>query len=128
MSKVSDAPERPKHGPQVRGHGPGAMGPQEKAINFLPSLKRLLGTLRPERTKIILVVALTVVAVFGVLAVAATSTGWALLGLTMLVLLGPACARVVGGVNGRDLIAVLRDSALAELVCALGLLVGLVIG
>nr|WP_282004937.1 ABC transporter ATP-binding protein [Propioniciclava sinopodophylli] len=38
------------------------MGPQEKAINFLPSLKRLLGTLRPERTKIILVVALTVVA------------------------------------------------------------------
>ena len=62
MSKVSDAPERPKHGPQVRGHGPGAMGPQEKAINFLPSLKRLLGTLRPERTRIILVVALTVVA------------------------------------------------------------------
>ena len=60
--KVEDAPERPKHGPQVRGHGPGSMGPQEKAINFLPSLKRLLGTLRPERTKIIAVIALTVVA------------------------------------------------------------------
>jgi 1,4-dihydroxy-2-naphthoate octaprenyltransferase len=63
-----------------------------------------------------------------VLAVAATSTWWALLGLVMLVLLGPACARVLGGAHGRDLIAVLRDSALAELVCALGLLVGLVLG
>jgi 1,4-dihydroxy-2-naphthoate octaprenyltransferase len=90
--------------------------------------KRTLATRFGDRGTRWFFVALTVVAVFGVLAVAATSTGWALLGLTMLVLLGPACARVVGGVNGRDLIAVLRDSALAELVCALGLLVGLVIG
>ena len=45
--RVTDAPERPKHGPQVRGHGPGAQGPVEKAINFGPSLRRLLGRLRP---------------------------------------------------------------------------------
>ena len=45
---MTDAPERPKHGPQVRGHGPmGGMRDQEKAINFGPSLRRLLGTLRP---------------------------------------------------------------------------------
>ena len=59
--RVTQAPERPKHGPQTRGHGPMAMGPQEKAINFGPSLRRLLATLRPERTLIWLVVALTVV-------------------------------------------------------------------
>ena len=90
--------------------------------------KRTLATRLGDRGTRWFFVGLTVVAVFGVLAVAATSTWWALLGLTMLVLLGPACARVVGGVNGRDLIAVLRDSALAELICALGLLIGLVIG
>ena len=49
----SDAPkvanERPKFGPQGRSHGP--MGPMgaaaEKAVSFGPSLKRLLGNLRP---------------------------------------------------------------------------------
>ena len=63
-AKVTAAPERPKHGPQVRGHGPGSHlgGPQEKAINFLPSLKRLLGSLRPERTKIWWVIVLTIAA------------------------------------------------------------------
>ena len=62
--KVTDAPERPKHGPQVRGHGPmGGMGVQEKAINFGPSLRRLLGTLRPERPRIIAVMVLTSIAV-----------------------------------------------------------------
>lgn len=63
MSRVTDAPERPKHGPQVRGHGPGAQSPAEKAINFGPSLRRLLGQLRTEHVLIWVVVALTVVAV-----------------------------------------------------------------
>ncbi len=61
--RVTDAPERPKHGPQFRGHGPGAQGPVEKAINFGPSLRRLLGRLRPERGKIVVVFVLTIVAV-----------------------------------------------------------------
>ncbi len=60
--KVTQAPERPKHGPQTRGHGPMAVGPTEKAITFLPSLKRLLRMLRPERALIAAVVGLTVVA------------------------------------------------------------------
>ena len=61
--RVTDAPERPKHGPQVRGHGPMASGPTEKAINFGPSLRRLLTMLRPERPLILVVVALTAVSV-----------------------------------------------------------------
>ncbi len=61
--KVTEAPERPKHGPQVRGHGPMAHGPAEKAISFGPSLRRLLATLRPERSLIWVVVALTGVSV-----------------------------------------------------------------
>ncbi len=61
--RVTDAPERPKHGPQVRGHGPMSQGPVEKAINFGPSLRRLLGRLRPERLRIGAVVILTAVAV-----------------------------------------------------------------
>ena len=90
--------------------------------------KRTLATRLGDRGTRWFFVVLTVVAAFGVLAVAATSTGWALLGLAMLALMGPACARVVGGASGRDLIAVLRDAGLAELLCALGLLIGLAIG
>lgn len=63
--RVTEAAERPRHGPQVRGHGPMSQGPNEKAINFGPSLRRLLGTLRPEMPRIWLVMILTVVAVLG---------------------------------------------------------------
>ncbi len=90
--------------------------------------KRTLATRLGDRGTRWFFVVLTVVATFGVLAVAATSTWWALLGLAMLALLGPACTRVVGGADGRDLIAVLRNAGLAELVCALGLLLGLAVG
>lgn len=90
--------------------------------------KRTLATRLGDRGTRWFFVVLTVVAVFGVLAVAATSTAWALLGLAMLVLLGPSCARVVGGAAGRDLIAVLRNAGLAELACAAGLLIGLAVG
>jgi ATP-binding cassette subfamily B protein len=57
------ANERPKYAPQHRGPGPmhGA-GTGEKAVSFVPSMKRLLGHLRPELTGIIAVVAMTIVA------------------------------------------------------------------
>ena len=62
--RVVDAPERPKNGPQQRGHGPmGQQGPSEKAINFGPSLRRLLGNLRPEMPRIVVVTVLTAAAV-----------------------------------------------------------------
>lgn len=67
------------------------------------------------------------VAALGVLGVALTSSWWALLGWLMLVaLLGPA-REVARGVTGRALIPVLKQTGLAQLACALGLFVGLVI-
>jgi ATP-binding cassette subfamily B protein len=61
------ANERPKYGPQRRGRGPmgGHMGggAGEKAINFLPSLKRLVGYLGPQKVAVSIVI---VVAAIGV--------------------------------------------------------------
>jgi ATP-binding cassette, subfamily B, multidrug efflux pump len=59
------APERPKYGPPSTGGGRmwGQARPVEKSLNFLPSLRRLLGHLAPERLILILVVALAVVAI-----------------------------------------------------------------
>ncbi|MBN9105814.1 MAG: ABC transporter ATP-binding protein [Propionibacteriaceae bacterium] len=58
------ANERPKYAPQHRGPGPmghGA-GTGEKAVSFVPSMKRLLGHLRPELVGIIAVIVMTLVA------------------------------------------------------------------
>ncbi len=61
--RVVDAPDRPTPGPHPRGHGPmGQQGPSEKAINFGPSLRRLLGNLRPEMPRIVVVTVLTAAA------------------------------------------------------------------
>ncbi|GAB3760004.1 ABC transporter ATP-binding protein [Yimella radicis] len=50
--------------PMRRGHGPSmGIGMAEKTMNFKGSSKRLLGRLRPHRLTLILVLALTVVAV-----------------------------------------------------------------
>ena len=52
------ANERPKFGPGAR-RGPGGGGPGghmvagEKAVNFLPSVKRLMGNLRPVRALVV---------------------------------------------------------------------------
>ena len=59
------APERPKYGPTAGGGRMWGQGrPVEKSLNFLPSLKRLLGHLAPERMILSLVVLLAVVGVF----------------------------------------------------------------
>ena len=89
--------------------------------------KRTLATRLGDRGTRWFFVLLVVIATFAVFAVAATTTWWALLGLLMLMLVGPACTRVVGGASGRDLIGVLRDAGLAELAYAAGLLIGLLI-
>ncbi|MDR0848715.1 MAG: ABC transporter ATP-binding protein/permease [Propionibacteriaceae bacterium] len=63
------ANERPKYAPKRRGGGPGHGGPMgmgapaEKAINFLPSLKRLASYLKPERLKLVFVVILGAIGV-----------------------------------------------------------------
>ena len=62
--KVTKAAERPKYGPRTSGHGPfGGGRPNEKAMNFGPSMRRLIRMLRPERAKVIAVIAMTVVSV-----------------------------------------------------------------
>jgi len=69
MPKKKVANERPQYGPPRRGHGPmgrgGPMGraPGEKAINFWPSLKRLLGYLKPERVRLVFVILMGAVGV-----------------------------------------------------------------
>jgi 1,4-dihydroxy-2-naphthoate octaprenyltransferase len=66
-------------------------------------------------------------AAIGVFGVAATSSWWALLGWFMVVaLIGPV-REVARGVTGRALIPVLKNTGLAELACAAGLFVGLLI-
>jgi ATP-binding cassette subfamily B protein len=57
------APERPKYAPTERIAGPPGARPVEKSMNFLPSLKRLLGHLGPER---LLLVGAVLMAVIGI--------------------------------------------------------------
>ena len=64
-STPAKAPERPAYAAQAgRSGGPfGGARVAEKSLNFLPSLKRLLGELRPERGVLLGAVALTVVGI-----------------------------------------------------------------
>ena len=56
-------PPRPPMGPGRGGPFAGMNIPAEKAMNFWPSARRLLGTLRPERLWLVLVIALSVAGV-----------------------------------------------------------------
>jgi ATP-binding cassette subfamily B protein len=59
---VKKANERPKYAPQHRGPGPmHGGGTGEKAVSFVPSMKRLLGHLRPELLGIAAVIVMTIV-------------------------------------------------------------------
>ncbi|MGI5951815.1 MAG: ABC transporter ATP-binding protein [Brooklawnia sp.] len=63
---VTRAPERPKHGSRAASHGPMAAGNiAEKAINFGPSLRRLLAQMRPERVIFVSVLMMGVFSVLG---------------------------------------------------------------
>ena len=70
---------------------------------------------------------LLLVAALGVFGVAAASSWWALLGWFMVIALIGPIRTVARGVTGRALIPVLRQTGLAELACATGLFVGLLI-
>lgn len=85
------ANKRPEHG-APRSGGPGGHGPSapgEKAANFRTSLKRLLGALRPQRTRMIIAI------IFGVVGVALTVIGPKIL--------GQATNLLLAGLIGRDL-------------------------
>ena len=101
---VKVANERPKFAPQRRTGGPmgGPMGggTGEKAVNFLPSLKRLVSHLAPERVRIILVILMGAVGV----------------ALTVYVpkLLGYATDVIFGGLIGRNLPAGMTKDQLVD--------------
>ncbi|MBW8872501.1 MAG: ABC transporter ATP-binding protein, partial [Leifsonia sp.] len=58
-----DGPAPVRRGPGGGGPFGGMQGPAEKAMNFGPSAKRLIGRLAPERRMIVLVVLLGVASV-----------------------------------------------------------------
>ena len=63
---VTAAPERPAYAAQAGRGGGGPFGGArvaEKSLNFLPSLRRLLGELRPERWVLLGAIVLTVVGI-----------------------------------------------------------------
>lgn len=72
-------------------------------------------------------VVLGIAAVAAIVATAALSTWWALLGCLFVVPLAGPTRLVVGGAKGPALIAVLKATGIAELVCSLGLVAGMVL-
>ncbi len=90
--------------------------------------KRTLATRLGDRGTRWFFAALVLLAVVGVLLVAAWTTPWALLGLAMLAFLVTPVREVLAGGTGRALIGVLKQIGIGELAAAVGLAVGLVIG
>ena len=118
------APARP---PMRRGPGGGPFGgmslPAEKAMDFWPSAKRLLGRLRPERLWLLLVLGLAVVSVtFSVIGPRLLGEG------TNLVFAGVVSRSLPAGVTQAQVIAGLRasgDNAKADLLSGMSLTPGL---
>ena len=101
------ANERPKHGPVRMGHGPMSQNMHEKAVAFGPSLRRLLGMMRPER------LLFAVVIVLGIVSVLATVVGPRLLGRATDVIFAGVIGRIIGeqfppGTPIEEVIAALR--------------------
>jgi ATP-binding cassette subfamily B multidrug efflux pump len=94
---------RPAGGPGRGGPFAGMNVPAEKAMNFGPSAKRLLGTLRPERAWLFLVLAM------GGASVTLSVIGPRLLGEgTNLIFAGVVSKELPAGVSKADVIAQLR--------------------
>lgn len=125
MSSVSAGPrgpQRPAMGPGRGGPFAGMNIPAEKASNFSASARRLLGTLRPERFWLILVL------VFAVVSVALSVIGPRLLGEgTNLIFAGVVSKQLPAGSSKADVIAGLRasgDDSRADMLSAMTLTPG----
>ncbi len=120
------APERPKYGPQGGGPMGGRMmagqGTGEKSLNFLPSFKRLLGHLAPERLVLLGVV------VMAVIGIAFNVVGPLLLGrATDIIFTGAIGASLPAGVTKEQAVADLRaegNDTLADLISRLDVVPG----
>ena len=90
--------------------------------------KRTLAVRLGDRGTRLFYLALVVLAALAVVALAAATTWWALLGLLgFAALVGPV-GRVLGGATGPALIGVLKLTGIAEVLVALGVLAGVVVG
>ena len=117
-----------RRGPARRGGPPHMMmgQPGEKSLNFGPSAKRLLGRLRPERGKVVAVVALVVVSV------SLSSIGPKILGRATDLIFGGLLGRQLGqnvppGTTTEQVIAGLRargDDTMADMLERAGVVVG----
>lgn len=88
--------------------------------------KRTLATRLGDRGTRLFFLGLAVVAAAGVFGVAVTTTWWALLGWLMVAVLAAPTAAVLRGAAGGALINVLRRTGQAELACAMGMCLGMV--
>ncbi|BCW46931.1 ABC transporter ATP-binding protein [Arthrobacter sp. StoSoilB5] len=105
MAAGQRGPQRPPMGPGRGGPFAGMSIPAEKASNFGASARRLLGTLRPERFW------LTLVVVFAVVSVTLSVIGPRLLGEgTNLIFAGVVSKQLPAGVSKAQVIAGLRAS------------------
>lgn len=89
--------------------------------------KRTLAVRLGERGTRGLYVGLTVLGALGVIACAAWSTGWMLVGLVGFGFLVRPVVAVLQGAQGRALIPILKATGIAELACAILMLVGAVV-
>ncbi len=124
--RVAKAPERPKYGPTGGPAGGGRMfGGQavaEKSLNFLPSFKRLLSHLAPERWILLAVVALAIVSI-SLNVVGPRILGWA----TDVIFTGVIGKNLPAGVTKEQVVAQLRadgNPTLADLISRLDLVPG----
>ncbi|MEV0620072.1 ABC transporter ATP-binding protein [Nonomuraea sp. NPDC050404] len=120
----SSTTEAPARRPQP-GFGPGRMmggGPAEKALDFGATLRRLMRLLRPERTLLIVVLAL------GAASVALTVTGPKVLGqATDLIFTGIIGAQLPAGATKAEAVAGLRargETTFADMVAAMNVVPG----
>ncbi len=90
--------------------------------------KRTLATRLGDRGTRWFYLGMVAVAVTGVVMVALNSSWWALLGLLMLGVLVLPISAILNNATGKDLIPALKQTGAAELICALGVFVGLWIG
>ncbi|MEO5319671.1 ABC transporter ATP-binding protein [Arthrobacter sp. CC3] len=115
-------PPRPPMGPGRGGPFAGMNIPAEKAMNFWPSARRLLGTLQPERLWLVLVIALSVAGV------TLSVIGPRLLGEgTNIIFAGIVSKQLPAGMTKAQLIAQLRaagENQKADMLSAMALTPG----
>lgn len=90
--------------------------------------KRTLAVRLGDRGTRLFYVALVVLGAAAVVGVAAGTTWWALLGLAGLLVVVVPVTRVLSGAHGPDLIGVLKRTGIAEVLAAVGVLAGAVLG